>query len=102
MSHTTTHDPYAGPSGDTCSCANCIHVSYQTLRGMERHEPTDADIMGALTNDRAYASPRLTPAARLACVLPFRSCGLPGSAVEIDTETAYGSTVRLSRSVRVF
>lgn len=27
---------------------------------------------------------------------------LPAGAVEVDTETAYGSTVRLSRSVRVF
>jgi hypothetical protein len=27
---------------------------------------------------------------------------LPAGAVEVDTETAYGSAVRLSRSVRVF
>jgi hypothetical protein len=41
----TTHDPYAGQRGMTCSCANCVHVSYQTLRGMEKHDARDAYLM---------------------------------------------------------
>lgn len=61
-----------------------------------RHTPTGLARQG---RTRAIAAARILAA--IAAHPDYRAT-LPAGAVEVDTETAYGSTVRLSRSVLVF